>query len=156
MGADLVIESSRPDTGEALALIRALDEDLRARYRKDETYGLRPEDLHAPLLIFLVARVGRQPVGCGAVRPLEPGVGEIKRMFVLPDWRGRGIGRGLLSALETHARAIGYSRLRLETGTLQPEAVGLYRSAGYENRAAFGEYLGHPQSVFLEKALPDP
>ena len=149
----LVIAHGRPDSEEAMSLIRALDDELRVRYLINETHGLHPEDVRDPRLIFLIARIDGRCVACGAVRELESGVGEIKRMFVRPECRGRGIGRQLLSELESHARAGGYSRVQLETGTLQPEAIGLYKSAGYRERALFGDYVDSPLSVFLEKPL---
>ena len=135
-------------------LIRALDEDLRQRYPNSPINGLHPHDLEDPRLIFLIARVKGRAVACGGVRELESGVGEIKRMFVLPDLRGRGIARRLLASLEGIARARSYSVLRLETGVRQPEAIALYESAGYRKIAPFGEYIGNSLSVCFEKQLP--
>ena len=149
----LVISAVRPDSPEALVLIDALDADLRDRYPEGTIHGLRPEDVRDPRVRFLVARIGDQSAGCIAVREIEPGVGEVKRMFVRPGHRGRGIARALLAELESQARAGGYSVLRLETGSRQPEAVGLYRSAGYHPVPPFGEYVGNPYSVCFEKRL---
>jgi GNAT superfamily N-acetyltransferase len=130
----LIIERTRPDAPEARALIEALDVELRSRYPETSiVHGLRVQDHADPGFIFLLARVDDQPVGCGAVRELEPGIGEIKRMFVVSSSRGKGVGRQILTALETHARSSGYSTLRLETGTRQPEAISLYRAAGYRD-----------------------
>src|SRR6185295_1025197 len=95
----LTIVRARPDSRDAVMLIDALDEDLKIRYRIDKTNGLHPGDIQDPRLIFLVASLDGRPVGCGAVRELEPGAGEVKRMFVLPECRGRGIARALLAAL---------------------------------------------------------
>ena len=149
----LAIVRARPDSPDALMLIGALDDDLKVRYRIDATFGLHPQDVRDPGLIFLIASLDGRPVGCGAVRGLEPGVGEVKRMFVRPECRGRGIARALLSALEAGARSAGYTLLRLETGTEQPEAVGLYQSAGYRPAAPYGEYVGAPHSLYFEKSL---
>ena len=74
-------------------------------------------------------------------------------MFVQPEWRGRGVARQLLAALESQARNLGYAALRLETAPGQPEAIGLYRSAGYADIQPFGEYIGNPVSVCFEKRL---
>jgi len=147
------IISTRPDSGDAVRLIRALDDDLRGRYPGIALHGLRPEDVRDPRVAFLVAHVDGEAIGCGAVRELEPGVGEIKRMFVQPAWRRRGLARQLLAALEAHARKLGYVALRLETALGQPEAIGLYRSAGYVDIPPFGEYVGNPVSVCFEKRL---
>lgn len=144
---------SRPDSLEGRALIAQLDEDLLARYPRDAIHGLRPHEVYAGDLYFIVARLGGVPVGCGALRVLGAGAGEIKRMFVVPEFRGRGIARRILSNLEGEAARRGYRVLRLETGTRQPEALALYRSSGYVDIAAFGEYVGNPFSVCLEKTF---
>ena len=147
------VSIERPDSEVARVLINQLDADLLQRYPAQWIHGLHPEDVADPDLVFVVARLGPQPVGCGALRRLESGVGEIKRMFVPPAFRGQGIARQILGSLESIARKAGYSKLRLETGTKQPEAVGLYRSAGYQQIPCFGEYIGNPFSVCFEKEL---
>src|SRR5262245_9847152 len=149
----VVIRSARPDSDEARHLIQQLDEDLHQRYHAVEIHGLRPQDITDPHLTFLVASIDGHAAGCGAVRPLEPGVGEVKRMFVRPEFRGRGIARQILLALESAAQARGYSTLRLETGTRQPEAIGLYRSTGYVEIPCFGEYASDAFSVCFAKRL---
>jgi putative acetyltransferase len=87
------------------------------------------------------------------VRFLERGIGEVKRMCVAPAFRGRGIARALLRGLEGAACQLGFAALRLETGTRQPEAIGLYEAAGYARIPAFGEYAGDPFSVCFEKRV---
>jgi GNAT superfamily N-acetyltransferase len=147
----LVICPDRPDSDDARSLIEQLDEDLLRRYPAQAIHGLHPQDADDPALTFLVALVDGRPVGCGALRPLASCVGEVKRMFVLPEFRGRGVARRMLAALETKAREAGYSSLRLETGARQPEAIGLYTSAGYVEIPRFGEYTGNPFSICFEK-----
>jgi putative acetyltransferase len=146
----MVIRIDRPDSEDGRRLIQRLDEDLLQRYPAVEIHGLHPQDIADPHLTFLVASIDGHAVGCGALH-LALGVGEVKRMFVLPEFRGRGIARQLLMALESTARERGYSTLRLETGTRQPEAIGLYRSAGYSEIPCFGEYAGDRFSVCFEK-----
>ena len=102
-------------------------------------------------------------MGCGAlrrlrdtelVRELGPQVGELKRMYVARELRGQGIGRALLDRLEAEARTLGLTRLVLETGTRQVEALALYRRAGFTAIPAYGEYAASSTtSVCLEKAL---
>jgi len=133
--------------------MRALDDDLRARYPGIELHGLRPDDLSDRRLVFLVAHASGEAIGCGAVRELEPGVGEVKRMFVQPSWRKRGVARQLLAALEARALERGDAMLRIETALRQPEAIALYRSSGYVDIPPFGEYIGNPFSVCFEKRL---
>lgn len=147
------IRETPPDSGDAVRLMRALDDDLRARYPGVVLHGLGPEDIKDHRLTFLVAHYDGEAIGCGAVRELERGAGEVKRMFVQPAWRRRGVARQLLAALETQARKRGYGVLRLETALGQPEAIGLYQSAGYVGVPPLGEYMGNPASVCFEKRL---
>jgi len=144
------VDAASPD---ALDLMEALDDDLRGRYPGIVVNGLRPGDAGRPRFIFAVARIDGRAVGCGAVRELDRLVGEIKRMFVRPEHRGRGIARRVLSALEAEAAGLGYTTLRLETGDRQPEAIGLYESAGYRAIPPFGEYVGNPFSHCFERRL---
>lgn len=140
-------------SAEARDLMAALDADLGRRYPGHPTHGLRERDLEHPDTMFIVARVEDRAVGCGSARRLGPGVAEIKRMYVRPGYRGRGLARRILEALEAELRDQGITVIRLETGSRQPEALGLYCSAGYEEIAAFGEYVGDPLSRCFEKRL---
>jgi putative acetyltransferase len=155
-----------PLTGvEATALIAALDEELTNRYPEPGAthFRLEPGEVGPGRGTFVVARRGSDSVGCGALRALVdpalvaglgPGVGELKRMYVVPHARGTGVARALLARLEADARALGLTRLVLETGTRQLEAIGLYRSAGFSDIPAYGEYTASPAtSVCLGKAL---
>jgi GNAT superfamily N-acetyltransferase len=95
-------------------------------------------------------------LGCGALRALGDDVAEVKRMYVVPAARGRGVSKAVLAALEDAAREHGWTTLRLETGPLQPDAIGLYTSAGYRPIGAFGAYVGHPDaanSLFFERVV---
>jgi GNAT superfamily N-acetyltransferase len=107
--------------------------------------------------VVLIARDGTgAAVGCGALRALGNGVAEVKRMYVPPTHRGRGISTHVLAGLEAAARRRGWTTLRLETGPRQPEAVGLYERAGYRPIPAFGAYAGAPEaadSLFYERVL---
>jgi putative acetyltransferase len=105
---------------------------------------------------YLVAVVDHRVVACGAWQPLEPGVAEIKRMYVRPAYRGRGIARQLVVALEEEALAADRPVIRLETGTYLPSAIALYQSSGYRPIAPYGEYVGNPYSVCFEKHLAVP
>lgn len=94
-------------------------------------------------------------LGCGALRPLEDGVAELKRMYVAPAARGQGTATALLAALEDAARGRGWTTLRLETGPRQPEAVALYIRAGYRPIEAFGPYVAvdADDSLFFERRI---
>jgi putative acetyltransferase len=150
----IMICLERADTKDAQPLMKQLDDDLMQRYPAlQATHDLRAQDVTDPNFTFLVARTGGGAVGCGALRVLEPGVGEVKRMFVVPEFRGRGIARCILEALESRARELGYAVVRLETGLGQLEVIGLYKSAGYREIAGFGEHADNPFSVCFEKRL---
>jgi GNAT superfamily N-acetyltransferase len=102
---------------------------------------------------FIAGFVDGRPVACGALQPIGDGVGEIKRMYVRPAYRGQGLSRLILAALEELAMQRGYHTLRLETGGFLAPALGLYRGAGYRPIPLFGEYVGNPRSVCFEKIL---
>jgi GNAT superfamily N-acetyltransferase len=115
-----------------------------------------PKEISGPRAGFVVAWLNDEAVGCGAWRPLaptEPAVAEIKRMFVEPAVRGRGVSRAILKQLETLARADGYSVVRLETGLRQPPALRLYETSGYRRIEPYGRYRDDPLSVCFEKTL---
>jgi GNAT superfamily N-acetyltransferase len=103
---------------------------------------------------FLVGSEQGRAVACGALQKLAPSVGEIKRMYVRPGARGRGLSREILGALEALARERGMHTLRLETGRFLPAALGLYTSSGYTEIPLYGHYVGRDTSICFEKALP--
>ncbi|HEY1860962.1 MAG TPA: GNAT family N-acetyltransferase [Gemmataceae bacterium] len=149
------IEHTRYDSPEGAVLVLRAVEDLNSRY---ETHEHNPGTLDAskflpPAGTFLVAYVDNRPAGCGALRPLEDGVAEVKRMYVEPRARRNGIGRRILSELEATAKRHGYRAVRLETGTRQPEAIRLYESAGYRPIAKYGEFADNPLSICYEKRM---
>ncbi len=113
---------------EYMALVR---ERLGGDFVPTEAIFASTEDFDGPGTAWLVVYEGERPVACGGLRPLEPGVGEIKRMFVTAGERGRGHGRVLLAELEGLARAAGFERVRLLTTEVLREARSLYGSAGY-------------------------
>jgi len=129
--------------------------EIRARYGGKEEPGRKPSA--ADVSVVLVVRDDDgAPLGCGALRDLGDGVAEVKRMYVESAARGRGVSKVVLAALEDAARERGWTTLRLETGPLQPEAVGLYSGAGYRAIAAFGAYVADPDaedSLFFERVL---
>jgi len=149
----LTFSIDRPGSAMALALIRELDADLGSRYPGQWIHGLHPEDVRASKLVFIVMYHEGEPIGCGALRPLDSQMTEVKRMYVMREFRGLGYARKLLEFLETTARTSGFIVVRLETGTKQPESIGLYESSGYLQIPAYGEYVGNPFSLCYEKKL---
>ncbi len=139
----------------ARTLIEALNAELSSRYPEEGAthFRLDGDEVGPGRGAFLIASRAGEPVGCGAIRRIEERTGEIKRMYVRPEERGRGVGRVLLDALEAEARALNISRLVLETGVRQSEAIALYQRAGFSRIAPFGEYVGSPLSVCMAKEL---
>lgn len=103
---------------------------------------------------YLIGVVNSRAVACAAWRALEEGVAELQRMYVRPAFRGRGLARQLIVAVEEEALAVGRPVIRLETGVYLPAAIALYQSSGYRQIPAFGGYAGNPGSVCFEKRLP--
>ncbi len=149
------VAADRLDSPASVPLVSALWSDLLERYGEPDPDpdGITAATLAPPDGAFLVAWADETPVGCGGLRRYEPDVGEVKRMYVRPAYRGRGIARAVLAGLEQRARELGYRRLVLETGTRQPEAIALYESAGYRALAPYGFYRSSPLSRCYEKVL---
>lgn len=148
---ELIVSS--PADPDAAALIRELNQLLDGLYSPDENhFALDVSEVTGGRGVFLLARLGDEAVGCGAVRVVDDR-GEIKRMYVRPFAGGRGVGRLILARLEREARRLGAGRLVLEMGDRQPAARRLYESAGFVPVPCWDEYLSTPGSVCLGKDL---
>ena len=154
-GLSLSIGPEPFTSSDAQRLIAALDAGLAELYPPEQRFGpnLKAQHLEDGRGTFLVARDEGRAVACGAVRMLDATTGEIKRMYVEPDQRGRGVGRAVLGRLEAAARQLGAQRLVLETGSHSPDALALYRRAGFTQLDCWGEYATSPTSVCMEKPL---
>lgn len=150
--ATIAVGLEDPDGEAARQLIREHCTELTRRYGTPPSPFL-PSEAAAPRTTFVVARLGTEPVGCGTLRQIDDATAEIKRMYVAPAGRRRGIARRILAELERRAAEFGYRAIRLETGIHQAEAIGLYESCGYRRIAAFGHYVGNPISVCYEKTF---
>ncbi len=149
----LTIREVDPTSADAQNLMHALDVDLRSRYPGAIIHGIDAAGFTAAGGVFLVGYQGDRAVACGALRPAQDGSMEVKRMFVVDSARRRGYGRALLDALEMRALRGGVTLIRLETGDGQPEAIELYRAAGYHSIPCYGEYAGSPHSHCFAKQL---
>lgn len=150
------IRPSDPFGPEAVYLVGRLSAELASMYPEDDDAGagdFHSDDAAGPGRAFLVAWLESRPVGCAALRPMEPGVAEFKRLYVEPDARGRGIARLLLIALESKAREFGYTAVRVETGLRQVPSQRVIKSSGFEPIPKYGIYVGNPLSVCFEKRL---
>jgi GNAT superfamily N-acetyltransferase len=143
---DVRLVDDRIDSPVGRDLVLELLRELEARYGGPDPDEPSPSDLAPPHGAFVVAWIDDQAVGCGGVRAYDGDVGEIKRMYTRPGSRRRGVACLLLDAIEERARGLGYTRLVLETGTKQPEAMALYESFGYASITPYGQYADYPDS----------
>jgi putative acetyltransferase len=139
-------------------LIGELNDVLGAVYEAHQRHGLSIVQLFEPHLSFFLARLVGLAVGCGGVAVFDDHA-EVKRMYTRHAARGRGVGKALLLRIENEVRGANKSILRLETGTHQQEAIGLYERMGFRPRGPFGPYAAMPAcnietSLFFEKILP--
>lgn len=153
---DVTIAQEPPRQPEILRLLDMSDAYAASLYPEESNHLVDVPALEQPGVSFFVARFDGAVVGCCALVEAGDGSAEIKRMFVDPLARGLKVGKRLLQALEEHGDGRGLILIQLETGIHQPEAIGLYRSAGYIERPPFGSYRSDPLSLFMEKALRAP
>ena len=148
-----MIFPERPDTADAVMLIDELEQHLAPFYPATSRHGYSVEKLIRQGVAFFVARQDGVPAGCGGVQFFGTEYGELKRMFVRPQFRGLGLAKLMLQHLEQYTRDHHIPLLRLETGIHQKEAIGLYERMGFQNIPRFGDYLDDPLSRFFEKKL---
>jgi len=154
MAPTLTIVAARPDSPEAMELLAELDAALHEYpYPPESRHAFSIDKLIRESVAFFVASIDGKLAACGGVK-LFADYAEVKRMYVRPAFRGKGLGKAILSHLAEHARANGINTLRLETGIYQVEAIGLYDGWGFQRRGPFGEYKNDPNTVYFEKPLP--
>jgi GNAT superfamily N-acetyltransferase len=140
------------DNADFRKMVRALDEDLVQRngdtQKQYDQYNKIDKIKHA-----IVIYVGEKPVGCGCFKRFDDGTVEMKRMFVLPEMRGKKLAAQMLQELETWAVEEGYRTAVLETGVRQVEAIRLYSVAGYHLTENYGQYIGMADSICYRKEL---
>ena len=134
------------------SLVQALDREL-AIIDGDEHEFFAQFNKTANLSTVLVGYENNQPVAIGALRPYETDVVEVKRMYVVESWRGKGLASQILIELEEWATELGFKKCILETGKKQPDAIALYKKNGYAVIPNFGHYAEVDNSVCFEKAL---
>ena len=149
----IIITPERPDTPDAIMLIEELESHLAPFYPATNRHGYSVDKLIKQGVAFFVTRRDGIPAGCGGVQFFGKEYGELKRMFVRPQFRGLGLAKLMLEHLEGHARQHNIPLLRLETGIHQREAISLYQRMGYQSCPPFGEYTASPLNVFFEKKL---
>jgi putative acetyltransferase len=150
----ITITQEQPDSPEALKLLGELDEALWLHpYPPQSRHAFTVEKLIREGVAFFVARMDADAAACGGLKIFGTDYGEVKRMYVRPACRGRGLGKTVLQRLAEYAQQQGTNVLRLETGIYQVEAIGLYQGWGFKRRPPFGEYKIDPFSVYFEKRL---
>jgi GNAT superfamily N-acetyltransferase len=148
-----IITPERPDTPDASALIAELEAQLEPLYPRESRHGYSVEKLLAEAVAFFLVRENGTPAGCGGLKQFGTEYGEVKRMYVRPQFHGRGLGRLMLNHLAEYARGQGIGLLRLETGIHQRAAIGLYERMGFQRIPPFGEYQEDSLARFYEMRI---
>ena len=148
------VELKRTDSSdpEFVSLVRFLDAELAERDGSEHAYYAQFNKIDT-IKYVVVAYAKGQAVSCGAIKEFASDAMEVKRMYTLPEYRGRGIAAAVLSELEKWAAELGLKKCVLETGQKQPEAIRLYEKNGYSVIPNYGQYVGLDNSVCFEKTL---
>lgn len=148
-----IITPEHPASPDAAALIAELDAHLEPLYPSASRHGFSVQQLIAAAVDFFVIRFDGSPAGCSGIKLFGTDYGEVKRMYVRPQFRGFGLARLLLDHLADHARSHQVGILRLETGIHQHTAIRLYERWGFQRIPPFGEYWDDPLSRCYEKRI---
>lgn len=148
-----IITPERPDTFDAISLITELEAVLEPLYPRESRHGFSVDKLLAEDVAFFLLRANKTPACCGGIKLVGNKYGEIKRMYVRPQFRGLGFAKLMLNHLADYAHAHNITLLRLETGVHQGEAIGLYERVGFYRIPPFGPYTDDPLSLCYEKRL---
>lgn len=153
-GEAVTFRATRYEDPVARVLVAEVQQEYVARYGGPDGALVDPTEFDRPVGLFLVAEVAGEPAGCGAWRVHAPGVVEVKRVYVRPAARRRGLAQVIMAALERSAARAGNGAVVLNSGSRQPEALALYARLGYRPVPGFGLYADSPGAVFLGKDLP--
>jgi putative acetyltransferase len=148
-----IITPEHPATPDATTLIAELDAHLEPLYPSESRHGFSVQKLIADSVAFFVIRIDGASAGCGGIKLFGTDYGELKRMYVRPQFRGLGLAALLLDHLADYARSHKVGILRLETGIHQHAAIGLYERSGFQRIPPFGEYRDDPVSRCYEKRI---
>ncbi|KQB41655.1 GNAT family N-acetyltransferase [Flavobacterium aquidurense] len=145
------IKITNPDNEKALAITEELSENLYLRFGSDGKNSFQDWENENSKFVFVVAEINSEIVGCGAIRPIDGNIGEVKRMYAKVP--GKKIGQTILAFLEDNAAIIGYSDLVLETRVKNESAVQFYQKQGYKVIPNYGKYTDRPEAICLGKSL---
>jgi len=149
-----MITTIRTDSSDEdfISLVKLLDADLAQRDGKDHSFYAQFNKIDK-IKYVIVAYADNTPISCGAIKEFDATSMEVKRMYTLPQFRGKGIATMVLGELEKWAAELSYAKCILETGKRQPEAIQLYRRKGYSSIPNYGQYIGIENSVCFEKRI---
>jgi putative acetyltransferase len=148
----ITIVRTNSDNPDFVELVRILDVELAQRDGEDHSFYTQFNTIQKIKHVVL-AYQGTSPLGCGAIKEINDGIIEVKRMFVSPKFRRTGVAQKILSELENWATEMSITKCVLETGRRQPEAIRLYTKSGYKIIPNYGQYAGIVNSVCFEKEL---
>lgn len=148
----ITLTKTDPANPDFISLVSLLDHEVQGRYGEVHQFLAQFNKLDS-IKHVIIAYIEGKPAGSGAIKAYAEDVAEIKRMFVHPDFRGQGVAKTILAALEDWARELNYKSVILETGIKQPEAIALYRSSKYKQIPNFGQYAGVDICLCFEKEL---
>jgi len=148
----ITITRTNSDNPDFIILVKLLDADLAERDGADHSFYSQFNKIDK-IKQVVVAFENERPIGCGAIKEYSTDTVEIKRMYTVPNSRGKGIATRVLTALEQWATELNYKKCILETGKKQPEAIRLYKKNGYQLIQNYGQYAGIENSVCFEKEI---
>lgn len=151
MKESVSIKITNPDNEKALAITEELSENLYLRFGSDGKNSFQDWENENSKFVFVVAEINTEIVGCGAIRPIDENIGEVKRMYAKVP--GKKIGQTILAFLEDKAAIIGYSDLVLETRVKNESAVQFYQKQSYKVIPNYGKYTDRPEAICLGKSL---
>jgi len=146
-----VIEKS-PKESDAILLMEELSETLRSITGDSGKNSFNSDDVCMPRSLFVIAYdESEESIGCGAIRPINENIAEVKRMFA--KVKTKGVGSEILSYLEIQAKKLGYSSIYLETRLINEQAVSFYKKRGYHKISNYGKYVNNTKAICFEKKL---
>jgi GNAT superfamily N-acetyltransferase len=150
-------QSKRTNSSDShfLLLVKDLDLDLLNRYGNEDQSFYDQFNSLASIKHVIIINEDNTPIACGAIKIFDPTTMEVKRMYVVPAYRNKGLASLVLSELERWAKELGFIKCILETGNKQPEAIRLYSKNGYYRIENYGDYVDDMGSVCFGKLLAD-
>ena len=148
----ITLVRSNSENKDFIFLVKQLDDYLAVLDGEEHAFYNQLNKIDK-LKHLVVAYENNKPVGCGAIREHSPVSMEVKRMYTLPEYRGKGIATKILRELETWASELSYQKCVWETGKRQPEAIELYKKNGYRIIPSYGQYVAVENSVCFEKEI---